>query len=75
MTTKKSNHIIPTTKGWIVKKSGATRASRFFLKKSDALIYGTKLSKEEKTELYTHTINGTIQSKKSFIDDNCVQVH
>ncbi|HMR90589.1 MAG TPA: DUF2188 domain-containing protein [Saprospiraceae bacterium] len=75
MIAKKSNHIIPTAKGWVVKKSGASRASKIFTEKSDAVLYGIKLSKEEKTELYTHTKNGTIQSKKSFINHESLAVN
>jgi hypothetical protein len=64
--TKKSNHVIPSSSGWAVKKSGSFRASRTFDTKDKAIIYGRDLSKTEKTELYIHKKNGMIQDRDSY---------
>ena len=67
---KKSNHFVPSSTGWAVKKSGSSRASKNFDNKAEALDYGRKLSRTEKTELYIHKRNGTIQDKRSFGNDS-----
>ena len=66
---KKSNHVVPATSGWSVKKSGAARASRTFVTKDKAVEYARELSKHEKTELYIHKKNGLIQNKNSYGND------
>lgn len=63
---KRSNHVVPSTYGWAVKKSGAERASRTFDTKEKAVAYGRVLSKNEKTELYIHKSNGMIQDRNSY---------
>jgi len=68
---KKTNHVVPSSSGWAVKKSGASRASKIFTTKDKAVDYGTELSKSEKTELYIHKQNGMIQNKNSFGNDPC----
>lgn len=68
--TRKSNHVVPSkTDGWAVKKSGATKASKNFETKNEAVKYGRELSKNEKTELYIHKQNGMIQNKNSYGND------
>lgn len=67
---KRTNHVVPSSSGWSVKKSGSTRASKTFDNKEKAIVYGCKLSKSEKTELYIHKRNGTIQDKRSYGKDS-----
>jgi hypothetical protein len=68
---KKSNHVVPSRErgGWDVKKSGSTRASRSFRRKEDAVKYGRQLSKKEKTELYIHKKDGSIQDRSTYGKD------
>ncbi len=66
---KKSNHVVPSSSGWSVKKSGASRASKNFNTKEEAVKYGREMSKSEKTELYIHKKNGMIQDKNSYGND------
>ena len=66
---KKTNHVVPSSSGWSVKKSGSSKASRIFSDKERAVDYARKLSKSEKTELYIHKRNGTIQDKRSYGND------
>ena len=63
---KKSNHVVPLSSGWAVKKSGSERASKTFSTKENAITYGRELSKNEKTALYIHKRNGMIQNKNSY---------
>lgn len=68
---KKSNHVIPSSKkdGWAVKKSGSAKSSRSFDTKAKAVKYGRTLSKKEKTELFLHRKDGTIQNRNSYGND------
>jgi Uncharacterized protein conserved in bacteria (DUF2188) len=66
---KKSNHVVPSSSGWAVKKSGAERASKVFETKDEAVDYGRELSKTEKTELFIHKSNGMIQDRSSYGND------
>ncbi len=66
---KKSNHVVPSSSGWAVKKSGSERASKIFRTKEKAIDYGRELSMNEKTELYIHKKNGMIQNKDSYGND------
>ena len=71
MSVKKSNHVVPSREkgGWAVKKSGSSRMSKSFSTKKDAVVYGRHLSKKEKTELYIHRMDGTIQNRNSYGND------
>ena len=64
----KSNHVVPSKKdgGWIVIKSGSERAVGRFSRKEDAVRYGRKLSRREKTELYIHKKDGSVQNRNSY---------
>lgn len=66
---KKSNHVVPSSSGWSVKKSGSVKASKNFDTKDKAINYGRELSKNERTELYIHKKNGMIQNKNSYGND------
>lgn len=66
---KATNHVVPSSSGWSVKKSGAAKASKTFDTKVKAVKYGRELSKNEKTELYVHKKNGMIQEKNSYGND------
>ena len=67
---KKSHHVVPAPDGgWNVKKGGATRASKHFDSKQDAVSWGRKASKKEGSELVIHRRDGTIQQKDSHGND------
>lgn len=60
---------MPSKGQWAVKKSGSTRASRSFNTKDAAVKYGKSISRNEKTELYIHKKDGTVQNKNSYGND------
>lgn len=68
---KRSNHVIPSKEkgGWAVKKSGSVKASKAFSTKSEAVEYGRTLSKRERTELFIHRRDGTIQDRNAYGKD------
>lgn len=69
---KKTTHVVPSKGGgWNVKKGGASRASKHFDKKEEAVKYGRNKSKESGSEFYIHKKDGTIQKKDSHGNDPC----
>jgi len=62
----KSISIIPMGNGWVIKKSGAKRASLIFGRKKDAVKHGKEWGKADKLTLYIHYKNGRVQGKKDF---------
>lgn len=71
MTNKKSYHIISVLRkdSWKVLKAGASRATKVFDKKADAILFADAICKEEKTTLYIHTKEGTVEEKRSYIEE------
>lgn len=67
----KSNHVVPSKAkgGWAVKKSGSVRASKSFSTKDAAVKFGRQISKSERTELYIHKKDGSIQNRNSYGKD------
>lgn len=68
---KKSNHVVPSKKsgGWAVKKAGSSKASKAFTTKAGAVKYAKKLSRKERSELYIHKKDGSIQNRNSYGND------
>jgi hypothetical protein len=63
---KKSHHVVPAPSGgWNVKKGGATRASKHFEKKEDAIAWGNEVSKKQGSEFVIHKKDGTIARRAS----------
>ena len=63
----KSYHISPTKKGnWIVRKGGATRATRNFSSKTEAINFGRKLTVSNKGDLIVHKSDGSILTYSSY---------
>ena len=66
---KNSFHVVRNPKGgWAVKKANATRASKTFDTKQDAIVWGKKLSKSDSGEIVIHGPDGTISSRDTFVD-------
>jgi hypothetical protein len=67
----RSNHVVSTKSngGWAVRKSGSVRASKSFRTKAEAVLYGRMLSRSERTELYIHKRDGSIQNRNSYGND------
>jgi len=64
---KKSQHVVSNPNGgWSVLRSGASRATRVFDNKEDAVTFARTLAEKERTELYVHRRDGTIQQRDSY---------
>lgn len=69
---KRTNHVISVSSksgNWAVIKSGSARASKVFTTKEQAKIYGRAISKKEKTVLYVHKKDGTVQVRNVYGND------
>ena len=65
-----SHHVVPNPDGgWDVKRSGASRASRHFDTKAEAVDAGREISTNQRTEFVIHRQDGTIQRKDSHGND------
>jgi len=61
-----SHHVVPNPNGgWDVKKGGAERSSGHFETKQDAVDAAREVSRNQRTELYIHGVDGRIQRKDS----------
>lgn len=66
---KKGQHVVPSAKGWSVKKAGASRASSVHTTQKDAINAATKVAQNQKTELYIHGRDGRIRERNSYGND------
>lgn len=67
---RKSHHVVPDPDGgWNLKKGGASRASKHFETKADAVKHGRQVSKNQRSEFVVHKRDGTIQRKDSHGND------
>lgn len=57
-------HVLPQGKDWIVKREGASRASRRFARKDQAVRYAQRLATRAGTQAYIHQSDGTIEATK-----------
>lgn len=66
-------HVLPNSKqgGWDVKKSNASRASRHYETKKDAIAFAREKSIKELAELIIHGKDGRIQNSNSYGNDPC----
>lgn len=67
---KASQHVVPNHSGrWIVRKSGASRASRVFVTRNDAVAYARHLARKDRSEVYIHGRDGTVSQRDSYGPD------
>jgi hypothetical protein len=66
MERRRSIWVVATEDGWAVKREGGKKALKVLAKKEDAVAYGRKLAKKDKTELIVQAKDGSIQSKDSY---------
>jgi hypothetical protein len=68
----KTYHVISNPEGgWIVKRTGAARASKSFHTKADAVVFARGVAKDSCSELFIHGIDGKIKECDSYGCDPC----
>ena len=61
---RKTHHVAPHPDGgWSVQKGGATRASKHFDNKEDAISWAREIARHQQTELVIHRRDGTVERK------------
>lgn len=69
---RNTHHVVHSSNGgWNVKRGGASRASKHFDTKAEAIKAGRETSRNQKTEFVIHGMNGRIQSADSHGGDPC----
>jgi hypothetical protein len=67
MTTKKDQHVVPSSDGkWAVRSTGAERASKKFESKLLAVKYARTIARSASTGVYVHSADGRVLSKDSY---------
>lgn len=67
--TKKDQHVVPSSGGWAVRRTGAERASKVFDTQVEAVKHARVIARKEQAELYVHKRDGTVMSKISYGKD------
>lgn len=62
----KSQHVTPRGGKWVVRKTGASRATGVFETQSEAIERGRSLAKSQGAELYIHGRDGRIRERDSY---------
>ena len=71
MGTAEAQHVIwHPGGGWSVKKEGASRATRHFDAREDAISYARKLSQKHHADVYIHDQDGMVREKVSYQGDS-----
>jgi hypothetical protein len=61
-----AQHVVHSSKGWSVKRAGASRASGVFSTQEQAQRAATQIAKNNKTEVFIHGRDGRIRDRNSF---------
>ncbi|MFL6236226.1 MAG: DUF2188 domain-containing protein [Thermoanaerobaculia bacterium] len=70
MAGRNAYHVIADLKGgWAVVRGGAERASRRFASQADAIEWGQRISRDQKTEFVVHRKDGTIARRDLYGQD------
>lgn len=67
---KQAQHVVPSERGWSVRRSGSARASSLHETQQEAIDAGTVLARKQRTELYIHGPDGRIRERNSFGNDS-----
>lgn len=63
---QKGQHVVPSSEGWAVRRSGSERASAVFATQDEAIQRGRELARSQGTELFIHGRDGRIRDWISF---------
>jgi hypothetical protein len=62
-----AQHVICRAPGrWAVRKSGASKASKMFTSRRDAIVYARDIARRHGTEVYVHREDGTVSEHVSY---------
>lgn len=61
-----TQHVLPSKDGWVVKRAGASRSTKSFETQVEAIKFGKKVAKDQRTELIVHSKDGRIKARNSY---------
>lgn len=62
----KSLHVAPRGGKWVVRETGATRATAVFVTRDEAIAKARNLARARRSQLYIHSQNGLIDERNDF---------
>lgn len=66
---KKGQHVIPSERGWSVRRAGAARATGVYGTQAEAIEVATRIARNQQTEVYVHGRDGRIRERNSYGSD------
>ncbi|WP_300399481.1 DUF2188 domain-containing protein [uncultured Sphingobium sp.] len=66
---RKGQHVVPTERGWSVKKAGSAKSTSVHATQAEAIAAATLIARNQKTELYIHGRDGRIRERNSYGSD------
>lgn len=67
---KNAQHVVPSERGWSVRKAGSARASSLHATQQEAIDAATALARKQHTELFIHGRDGRIRERNSYGNDS-----
>jgi hypothetical protein len=64
-----TQHVVPHSKGWALKRGGSERATKVFTTQGQAINYGQDVSRNQGAEFFVHGRNGRIRERTSYGND------
>ncbi|RIX73643.1 DUF2188 domain-containing protein [Acidovorax cavernicola] len=66
---KATQHVVPHSDGWAVRKSGSDRVTEVFQTQQEAIDRARDISKNQETEMFVHGRDGRIRERDSYGND------
>ena len=63
---KNGQHVVPSERGWSVRKAGAIKATSTHSTQSEAISAATRIARNQGAELYIHGRDGRIRERNSY---------
>lgn len=66
---KKNQHVIPTKEGWALRATGSGKVTKRFETQKEAIRFGRRVARNQKSELVIHGADGRIREKRAYGPD------
>ena len=71
MSKSRNQHVVTHNGNWGVRAEGASKVSKEFETKTEAVNWGRNVARNQESELFIHGMNGRIQDRDSYGNDPC----
>lgn len=62
----KNQHVVPSSSGWSVRGTGASRATRVFSTRREALDFARRIARNNGADLIVHKRDGFVSARTSY---------